>query len=79
MAKNLDSLGSKRVVIYNDNERSITQTSWVMQSKYWENGQVELLLSKDLAPYLLGLKTNYTQYLLLDTVKLKSKYAIFAL
>lgn len=76
LAKNLDSLGSKRVVIYNDNERSITQTSWVMQSKYWENGQVELLLSKDLAPYLLGLKTNYTQYLLLDTVKLKSKYAI---
>ena len=49
LAKNLDSLGSKRVVIYNDNERSITQTSWVMQSKYWENGQVELLLSKDLA------------------------------
>ena len=76
LAKNLDSLGYKRVVIYNDKERSITQTSWVMQSKYWENGQVELLLSKELAPYLLGLKNNYTQYLLLDTVKLKSKYAI---
>ncbi|HFL2561451.1 TPA: replication initiation protein, partial [Clostridioides difficile] len=41
LAKNLDSLGYKRVVIYNDKERSITQTSWVMQSKYWENGQVE--------------------------------------
>ena len=76
LAKNLDSLGTKRVVIYNDVERSITQTSWVMQSKYWENGRVELLLSKDLSPYLLGLKNNYTQYLLLDTVKLRSKYSI---
>lgn len=76
LAKNLDSLGTKRVIIYNNIERSITQTSWVMQSKYWENGRVELLLSKDLSPYLLGLKNNYTQYLLLDTVKLRSKYSI---
>lgn len=35
-----------------------------------------MLLSKDLEPYLLNLKANYTQYLLADTVQLNSKYAI---
>jgi len=76
LAKTLDDLRSKSVVIYNKEHNSITQTGWLNSSTYWENGQVELELSKKLAPYLLGLKTNYTQYLLLDTVKLKSKYAI---
>ena len=37
---------------------------------------MEILLSSKLAPYLLDLKDNYTQYLLKDTVQLKSKYAI---
>ena len=54
----------------------ITQTGWLESANYYKNGQVELKLNNHLAPYLLSLKTNYTQYLLLDTVKLKSKYAI---
>ena len=78
LAKTLDDLRAKSVVIVNENEerRSITQTGWLTSSTYWENGQVELELAKQLAPYLLSLKNNYTQYLLIDTVKLKSKYAI---
>ena len=39
--------------------------------KYHENGKVEIELSPNLAPHLLGLKNNYTQHLLLDTTKLK--------
>lgn len=76
LAKTLNNLRKKDVTIYDKEKRSITQTGWFAQAKYWENGQVELLISNDLAPYLLGLKSNYTQYLLIDTVKLKSKYAI---
>ena len=76
LAKNLENLRQKSVVIYDEEKKSITQTGWLLQSKYWENGQVEMLLSKDLEPYLLNLKANYTQYLLADTVQLNSKYAI---
>ena len=76
LAKTLDDLRAKSIVIYNEEKRAITQTGWLTASTYWENGQVELELAKQLAPYLLGLKKQYTQYLLIDTVKLKSKYAI---
>lgn len=76
LAKTLNVLRKKDVTIYDKEKRSITQTGWFAQAKYWENGQVELLISNDLAPYLLGLKNNYTQYLLIDTVRLKSKYSI---
>ena len=37
--------------LYDEEKKSITQTGWLLQSKYWENGQVEMLLSKDLEPY----------------------------
>ena len=76
LAKTLNVLRKKDVTIYDKEKRSITQTGWFDQAKYLENGQVELLISNDLAPYLLGLKNNYTQYLLIDTVRLKSKYSI---
>ena len=49
---------------------------WVQSAEYHENGQVEIELSSKLAPHLLGLKNNYTQHLLLDTTKLKSRYSI---
>lgn len=76
LAKNIGGLRKKEVLIYNKDKKSITQTGWVSEATYEENGQVEILLSSKLAPYLLDLKDNYTQYLLHDTVQLKSKYAI---
>lgn len=76
LAKNIGDLRKKEVLIYNKNKKSITQTGWVSEATYEENGQIEILLSSKLAPYLLGLKENYTQYLLHDTVQLNSKYAI---
>lgn len=76
LARNIGDLRKKEVLIYSKNKKSITQTGWVSEATYEENGQIEILLSSKLAPYLLGLKENYTQYLLHDTVQLNSKYAI---
>ncbi|HRL52008.1 MAG TPA: replication initiation protein [Enterococcus aquimarinus] len=76
MAKALGDLRKKEVLIYDDEHKTITQTGWVQSAKYHENGQVEIRLNEDLSPHLLGLKNHYTQHLLIDTVKLKSKYSI---
>ncbi|MEY4717381.1 replication initiation protein [Lacticaseibacillus paracasei] len=78
LAKNLNDMRKKDVFIYNEKEKSITMTGWFERAKVWENGQIELKINKDFAPFLLRLKDigHYTQYLLEDTVQLKSKYAI---
>lgn len=76
LAKAIGTLRKKEVLILDEQERTITQTGWVESAKYHENGQVEIRLSRDLAPYLLQLKSDYTQYRLFDTVKLDSKYSI---
>ena len=76
MAKAIGELRKKEVLIHDEERRTITQTGWVQSAEYHENGQVEIELSPKLAPHLLGLKNNYTQHLLLDTTKLKSRYSI---
>ncbi|EPC48833.1 protein RepB [Lacticaseibacillus paracasei subsp. paracasei Lpp70] len=78
LAQNLNDMRAKSVRIYNEVERSITMTGWFERAKVWENGKIELKINEDFAPFLLRLKDNghYTQYLLHDTVQLKSKYAI---
>lgn len=76
MAKTIGTLRKKEVLIYDEHERTVTQTGWVESAKYHENGQVEIRLSSELTPYLLKLKKDYTQYLLFDTVQLNSKYSI---
>ena len=74
----INTMRKKDVFIYNEKERSVTVTGWFERAKVWENGQVELKVNKDFTPYLLKLQGNghYTQYLLDDTVRLKSKYSI---
>ncbi|MFX3729369.1 replication initiation protein, partial [Streptococcus suis] len=62
--------------IYNQERESIVRTGWVSSAEYFKNGKVLLSFDKKLTPYLLDLSKNYTQYLLIDTVKLKSKYSI---
>lgn len=76
IAQNLEDMRAKSIKIYNENERSITMTGWFERAKVWENGKIELKINEDFSPYLIDLKKNYTQYLLIDTVKLKSKYSI---
>ena len=76
IANTLDDLRKKEVTIYNQERESIFRTGWVSSAEYFKNGKVILSFDKKLAPYLLDLSKNYSQYLLIDTVKLKSKYAI---
>lgn len=78
LATNLNNMRKKDVFVYNEEERRLTMTGWFEVVDVWENGQVRLKINKQFAPFLLKLKDkgNYTQYLLIDTVQLKSKYAI---
>jgi plasmid replication initiation protein len=76
LAKAIGDLRKKEVLVYDKERKVITQTGWVQAADYQENGQVEIELSPKLAPHLLNLKTDYTQYFLIDTTKLKSRYAI---
>lgn len=76
LATNLNDLRKKDVFIYNDEERSVTMTGWLETAKVWENGKVQIRINEDFAPYLLQLRGNYTQHLLVDTVQLNSRYSI---
>lgn len=76
LAESLESMRSKSVRIYNEIEKRLTLTGWFEVVDLWENGQIQLKINKQFAPYLIQLKNNYTQHLLIDTVKLRSKYSI---
>lgn len=72
----INDLRKKDVVIYNPDLQEVIQTGWISSATYSKNGKVRLRFDDNLKPYLLQLSKNYTQYLLVDTVKLKSKYSI---
>ena len=78
LAQNLDDMRAKSIRIYSEKERRITMTGWFEVVDLWENGKVQLKINEHFAPFLLKLKDkgHYTQYYLVDTVKLKSKYSI---
>ena len=73
---NINEMRKKDVFIYSEKDKKMTITGWFSDIDVWENGQIELRINKNFAPYLLSLKENYTQYLLLDTIQLNSKYSI---
>ena len=76
LAESLESMRAKSVRVYNEIEKRLTLTGWFEVVDLWENGKIQLKINKQFAPYLLQLKHDYTQHLLIDTVKLKSKYSI---
>lgn len=76
LAESLESMRAKSVRVYNEVEKRLTLTGWFEVVDLWENGKIQLKINKQFAPYLLQLKHDYTQHLLIDTVKLKSKYSI---
>lgn len=76
LAESLESMRAKSVRVYSEVEKRLTLTGWFEVVDLWENGKVQLKINKQFAPYLLQLKHDYTQHLLIDTVKLKSKYSI---
>ena len=73
---NINEMRKKDVFIYNEKEKRMTITGWFSDIDVWENGQIELRINQQFAPYLIQLKENYTQYLLYDTIQLDSKYSI---
>ncbi len=76
IANALRSLRAKEVLIYSKNSRAVTITGWLERAKVEENGQVEIRINEQFAPFLLDLTSDYTQYRLIDTVQLDSKYSI---
>jgi hypothetical protein len=63
------------ISIRTDNE--LFQTSWLSSAKYIKDiGVVKLKFDPGLKPYLLQLKSCFTQYALGDFLSLKSKYAM---
>lgn len=73
--KNIDNLRKKDVTIIQDKD-TIVRTGWFTAAVYNRNGNVTLEFDRRLTPFLLQLKKDYTQHLLLDTVVLSSKYSI---
>lgn len=51
--------------------------SWIEKAKIYKGkGTIKVRLDDDLMPYLLQLKSNYTQYQLIFTLHFSSKYSI---
>lgn len=76
IANALRSLRAKEVLIYSKNSRAVTITGWLERAIIEENGQVSIRINEQFAPFLLDLTSDYTQYRLIDTVQLDSKYSI---
>lgn len=65
-----------RVIEIEDNEE-LLQVHWISSCKYHkQQGYVEIELHKELAPYLLHLKKQFTSYYLSNVLQMKSKYSI---
>lgn len=73
-----DSIGklADRHMWLEDNEK-VVMVRWINKAIIHKNsGTIRIRLDEDLAPYLLSLKDNYTQYSLHNIIKMKSKYGI---
>ncbi len=83
--------GGRGYQLVKDSIKSLRDKSWWIQTEdntevlfSWidtarvqkNNGTVEVKLSESLRPYLLQLKGNFTKYELINTLMLKSRYAI---
>lgn len=68
----------QRVIqIYSPHENKLTQVSWLSSAVYEDRkGYVYLRFDPALKPYLLQLKSQFTKIDVVDTLKLKSIYAI---
>lgn len=65
-----------RVIEVEDKEE-LLQVHWISSCKYHkQQGYVEIELHKELAPYLLQLKKQFTSYYLSNVLRMKSKYSI---
>jgi len=63
--------------IYEPQTKELLQVSWLSSAHYkYKQGYVSLKFDPGLKPYLLQLKSQFTKINIIDTLKLKSVYAI---
>lgn len=75
LSKVTKSLMTKVVEIEDD--KKIIQVHWLSSCTYYKGeGKVKLELHRDLMPYLLQLKEQFTTYYLSNILQMKSKYSI---
>ena len=70
-------LESRVLEIENIEKGSLLQISWISSAEYIkEKGYVKICFDPKLKPYLLQIKGSYTQFTLLNILKLRSAYAV---
>jgi plasmid replication initiation protein len=77
-AKKVTKRLQERVLEIEDIEKkTLLQISWLSSSLYSQTeGYVRLRFDPDLKPFLIGIKNRFTQYALLNAIKLRSVYSI---
>ncbi len=80
LEENLLSLKNRNLRIVYENEKGkkvILNVNWLSSSKYVEgSGSVELRFDPNMKPFLLQLKSRFTNYHLSNVVQLKSQFSI---
>lgn len=74
LSKDMPKLMQQYIVI----DKSENDKEWIslVSSARYSDGDLFLKFSDEIKPFLLGLKKNFTQFKLLDAMKLKSMYAL---
>lgn len=77
LKKAIENLASKVMWLYDDNEETFTLVRWLEKAVInTKSATIQIKLDKDLAPYLLQLHSNYTQYSLSSVIRMSSKYGM---
>lgn len=64
-------------VVEIEDEKKVLQVHWLSSCTYYKGeGRVKLELHRELMPYLLQLKEQFTTYYLSNVMQMKSKYSI---
>lgn len=73
LAKDMPKLMQQYIVVDNPNGKE-----WIslVSSARYHDGDLYFKFSHEVKPFLVGLKNNFTQFRLLDAMKLKSMYAL---
>jgi hypothetical protein len=68
----------KRVIeIHKPEQELFVQTHLISSTRYWYGkGYVDVVISQDMTPYLIGLQRDFTQYKLSQITRLSSSYAM---
>ena len=74
--KTIKGLVDKSFWIATDN-KAITTVSWINKAwVYQKTGKIKVRLDDDIQKYIIGLHSNFTEYELLSTLPMSSKYSV---